>query len=295
MRDADTAMYAAKDSGKNTIRAFETGMHRRVLDRLELTGELQRAIEREEFELEYQPVVELQTGSIYGVEALVRWSHPERGRVAPAEFIPLAEETGLIVPLGEWILRTACEQASRWNRDLTGRPPVTIGVNVSTRQLHDPTFPALVRDVLASTGMPPSSLALEITESLLPEDGAAVIEQLSQLAALGVHIAVDDFGTGYSALSRLHHFPIDTVKIDRSFITGLERDANKAQLVQGIVSLAESLNLVVVAEGIEHPAQASQLRAMRAHYGQGYLFSPPVAPDRVSVLLQDPDALAAAA
>ncbi|MGH2881474.1 MAG: EAL domain-containing protein, partial [Solirubrobacteraceae bacterium] len=179
--------------------------------------------------------------------------------------------------------------------ELPERPPITIGVNVSTRQLHDPAFPDLVRDVLASTGVAASSLALEITESLLPEDGAAVTEQLAQLAALGVHIAVDDFGTGYSALSRLHHFPIDTVKIDRSFIAGLERDSGKVQLVQGIVSLAESLNLVVVAEGIEHPAQAEQLRAMRAHYGQGYLFSPPVAPDRFRVLLQNPGALAAAA
>jgi diguanylate cyclase (GGDEF)-like protein len=291
MRDADTAMYAAKDAGKNTIRAFEAGMHRRVLDRLELTGELQQAIEQEQFELEYQPVVNLQTGQIYGAEALVRWSHPERGRVAPAEFIPLAEETGLIVPLGEWILRTACEQAGRWNRQRPDRPPVAMGVNVSTRQLHDPSFPDLVRDALASSGVAPDSLALEITESLLPEDGAAVIERLAELAALGVHVTVDDFGTGYSSLSRLHHFPIDTVKIDRSFIGVLERDPSKVQLVQGIVSLAESLDLVVVAEGIEHPEQAEQLRAMRARYGQGYLFSPPVAPDRFWALLEDPDAL----
>jgi EAL domain-containing protein (putative c-di-GMP-specific phosphodiesterase class I) len=215
--------------------------------------------------------------------------------VAPAEFIALAEETGLIVPLGAWILRTACAQASRWNRMLPDRPPITIGVNVSTRQLHDPSFPELVRDVLASTGVAPQSLALEITESLLPEDGAAVTERLAELAAAGVHIAVDDFGTGYSALSRLHHFPIDTVKIDRSFITGLERDGNKAQLVQGIVSLAESLSLVVVAEGIEHPAQAEQVRAMRGHYGQGYLFSPPLPPERLWDLLQEPGALAFAA
>jgi diguanylate cyclase (GGDEF)-like protein/PAS domain S-box-containing protein len=295
MRDADTAMYAAKDSGKNAAQVFEAGMHRRVLDRLELTAELQHALDQGQFELDYQPVVNLQTGEIYGAEALVRWAHPQRGRVAPNEFIPLAEETGLIVPLGAWILRTACEQASRWNRELPDRPPVTIGVNVSTRQLHDPRFTDLVRDVLASTGVPATSLALEITESLLPEDGAAVIAQLTELEALGVHIAVDDFGTGYSALSRLHHFPIDTVKIDRSFITGIEVDGTKAQLVKGIVSLAESLNLVVVVEGIEHAAQAEQLRAMRAHYGQGYLFSRPVAPEQMFAVLQDPDVLAAAA
>jgi EAL domain-containing protein (putative c-di-GMP-specific phosphodiesterase class I) len=288
-------MYAAKESGKNTVQAFEAGMHRRVLDRLELTGELQRAIELEQFELDYQPVVNLKTGDIYGVEALVRWAHPERGRVAPADFIPLAEETGLIVPLGAWILRTACEQASCWNRALPDRSPIAIGVNVSTRQLHDPTFPKLVREVLAGTGVAPTSLALEITESLMPEDGAAVIERLAELAALGVHIAVDDFGTGYSALSRLHHFPIDTVKIDRSFITGIERDPGKAQLVQGIVSLAESLDLVVVAEGIEDPGQAEQLRAMNASYGQGYLFSRPVAPERMWALLQGPGVSAIAA
>ena len=175
------------------------------------------------------------------------------------------------------------------------RPPITIGVNVSTRQLHDPRFPEIVREVLVDTGMEPSSLALEITESLMPEDGASMIEQLAQLAELGVHIAVDDFGTGYSALSRLHHFPIDTVKIDRSFITGIERDAGKARLVQGIVNLAESLDLVVVAEGIEQPEQAAQLKAMRASYGQGYLFSRPVAPEAMFALLQDPAALAAAA
>ena len=295
MRDADTAMYAAKDSGKNTAEAFEAGMHRRVLERLELTGELQHALDQRQFELDYQPVVNLQTGEIYGVEALVRWAHPQRGRVAPNDFIPLAEETGLIVPLGAWILRTACEQASRWSNAMPHRPPITIGVNVSTRQLHDPRFPEIVREVLVDTGMEPSSLALEITESLMPEDGASMIEQLAQLAELGVHIAVDDFGTGYSALSRLHHFPIDTVKIDRSFIAGIERDAGKARLVQGIVNLAESLDLVVVAEGIEQPEQAAQLKAMRASYGQGYLFSRPVAPEAMFALLQDPAALAAAA
>jgi EAL domain-containing protein (putative c-di-GMP-specific phosphodiesterase class I) len=199
------------------------------------------------------------------------------------------------VPLGAWILRTACEQAERWNRALPDRPPIAIGVNVSTRQLHDPTFPELVREVLASTGVQPTSLALEITESLMPEDSAVVIEGLAQLAALGVHIAVDDFGTGYSALSRLHHFPIDTVKIDRSFITGIEHDRDKARLVQGIVSLSESLNLVVVAEGIEHAAQAEQLGAMGARYGQGYLFSRPAGPEQMGALLQDPDASAIAA
>jgi predicted signal transduction protein with EAL and GGDEF domain len=295
MRDADTAMYAAKECGKNTVRVFEDGMHRRVLDRLELTGELQQAVGQEQFELDYQPVVELQTGRIVGAEALVRWAHPSRGRLAPVEFVGLAEETGLIVPLGGWILRTACRQAASWSHALPERPPFEINVNVSTRQLQDPTFPALVANVLTETGVPPHALVLEITESLLPEDGAAMIEQLGRLKSLGLRIAVDDFGTGYSALSRLHHFPIDIVKIDRSFITDIERDRSRAQLVQGIVSLAGSLELDVVAEGIEHPAQADQLREMRTPHGQGYLFSRPVAPDRMWALLQAGalDALAA--
>jgi diguanylate cyclase (GGDEF)-like protein/PAS domain S-box-containing protein len=291
MRDADTA----KDGGKSTVRTFETGMHRRVLDRLELTGQLMQALDHGQFELDYQPIVNLRTGGIAGAEALVRWTHPTLGRVAPAEFIGLAEETGLIVPLGAWILRTACQQVARWRRALPDRAPFKIGVNVSTRQLQDPGFPELVEDVLASTDLEPCLLVLEITESLLPEDGAAMIEQLKRLNSLGVRIAVDDFGTGYSALSRLHHFPIHIVKIDRSFIAGIEGDGNKAQLVRGIVSLAESLDLDVVAEGIEHRAQAEQLREMRASHGQGYLFSRPVAPDRMGALLQDPDVLAAAA
>ncbi len=295
MRDADTAMYAAKDGGKGIVRTFETGMHRAALDRLELTGELQHALDQGQFELEYQPIINLRTGAISGAEALVRWAHPTRGRVAPAEFIGLAEGTGLIVPLGAWILRTACERVSEWRRALPDRAPFKIGVNVSTRQLQDPGFPELVEAVLASTGMEPHLLVLEITESLLPEDGAAMIEQLKRLNSAGVRVAVDDFGTGYSALSRLHHFPIHIVKIDRSFIAGIERDRNKAQLVQGIVSLAESLDLDVVAEGIEHPGQAEQLREMRASHGQGYLFSRPVAPERMLALLQDPGVLTVAA
>jgi diguanylate cyclase (GGDEF)-like protein len=295
MRDADTAMYAAKDTGKNRVRTFESGMHRRVVDRFELTGELQRALEQRQFELDYQPIVNLQTGEISGAEALVRWSHPTRGRVAPAEFIPLAEETGLIVPIGEWILRTACEQASRWRRALPDRAPFKLGVNVSTRQLQDPGFPELVQDVLTATDTEPHLLVLEITESLLPENGTAMVEQLNRINSLGVRIAVDDFGTGYSALSRLHHFPIQIVKIDRSFITGIEHDRNKHRLMQGIVSLAESLDLDVVAEGIEHAEQAEQLRAMQASHGQGYVFSRPVAPERMRALLQDSTALPVAA
>jgi diguanylate cyclase (GGDEF)-like protein len=286
LRNADTAMYAAKASGKNTLQMFEEGMHLRVLDRLELTGEMRIALESEQFVLEYQPIVELDTGKIRGAEALVRWEHPTRGRLEPMQFIGLAEETGLIVPLGEWILRTACGQAAKWTRRVSAQTPLQINVNVSTRQLHDPGFPAIVADVLSETGLEPGRLVLEITESLLPDDADATVAQLEQLKGVGVRIAVDDFGTGYSALSRLQRFPIDVVKIDRSFIEGMENDPGKVQLVQGIVNLGESLQLEIVAEGIEERAQADRLRGMRPSLAQGFLFSRPIRPEELTELLR---------
>ncbi len=285
LRNADTAMYAAKASGKNTVQVFEEGMHLRVLDRLELTGEMRLALERDEFELEYQPIVELDTGKIRGAEALVRWQHPTRGRLNPMQFIGLAEETGLIVPLGAWILRAACVQAAEWNGHAS-KSPLQINVNVSTRQLHDPDFPEIVADVLADTRLDPSLLVLEITESVLPDDADATVAQLEQLKEIGVRIAVDDFGTGYSALSRLQRFPIDVVKIDRSFIEGMEHDPAKAQLVQGIMNLGESLRLEIVAEGIEEREQADQFRGMRPSLAQGFLFSRPIRGEELSELLR---------
>jgi diguanylate cyclase (GGDEF)-like protein/PAS domain S-box-containing protein len=285
LRNADTAMYAAKDAGKGTAQTFEAGMHQRVLDRLELTGELQRAIEREQFELDYQPIVELATGHIVGAEALVRWAHPTRGRLAPGSFISLAEETGMIVALGGWVLRVACAQGAAWQREFPLRA-LYINVNVSTRQLHDPEFPGLVAAVLRDSGLPGSQLVLEVTESVLPDDNQEMIDQLLALKALGVRVAVDDFGSGYSALSRLQAYPVDILKIDRSFIDGLERDAGKGQLVQGIVNLGESLHLEIVAEGIEEREQADQLREMRSPLGQGFLFSHPIAAEQMGALLR---------
>ncbi len=286
LRNADTAMYAAKEAGKGTAQAFEAGMHERVLDRLELTGELQRALEAQEFELDYQPIVELESGRITGAEALVRWAHPTRGRLAPGHFIALAETTGLIVPLGRWILDTACEQAAQWQREFPDRR-LDINVNVSTRQLHDPTFPQTVASALRDSGIEPDLLVLEITESLLPDASAEIIDQLGQLKALGVRVAVDDFGTGYSALSRLQAYPVDILKIDRSFIDGIEHDPGKGQLVRGIVNLGASLQLQVVAEGIEEREQADQLRAMRSPLGQGFLFSRPLDAGRMGELLRE--------
>lgn len=285
LRNADTAMYAAKESGKSTVQAFEEGMHRRVLDRLELTAQLRRALELEQFELDYQPIVALQTGRIAGVEALVRWAHPERGRLAPDRFIGLAEETGLIIPLGAWILTSACALANRWRGGCGNDAPPYICVNASARQLHDDRFPETVTDALRSTGLDPGALVIEMTESLLADDSEAMIGRLEALRALGVRIAVDDFGTGYSALSRLQRFPIDILKIDRSFSCGIESDTKKAQLVRGIVNLAQSLDLLVIAEGIEEVEQAERLLEMHARFGQGYLFSRPVSDRQLESLL----------
>jgi diguanylate cyclase (GGDEF)-like protein/PAS domain S-box-containing protein len=284
LRNADTAMYAAKDAGKGAIETFEEGMHKRVLDRLELTGELQRALDRREFELDYQPIVELEHGHVIGCEALVRWAHPVRGRLLPAHFIALAEETGLIVPLGTWVLNRACAQAAIWQREFPDRG-LYMAVNVSTRQLHDLSFPETVANALHDSRVDPALVVLEITESLLPDDSDQIIDQLHNLKALGVRLAVDDFGTGYSALSRLQAYPVDILKIDRSFINGIEHDAGKLELVRGIVNLGESLHMSVVAEGIEEPEQADQIRRMQSPVGQGYLFSRPVASDRLHALL----------
>jgi diguanylate cyclase (GGDEF)-like protein/PAS domain S-box-containing protein len=284
LRNADMAMYAAKADGKASIRTFEPSMHRRVLERLELTGELRAALDAKQFELDYQPIVELDSGRIVGVEALVRWQHPHRSRLAPDQFIGLAEETGLIVPLGLWVLETACAQARRWQLAFPDRH-LQLSVNVSTRQLHEPDFISTVDDVLRATELPPESLAIEITEGLLLGDRDEVVAQLEGLKALGLKVAVDDFGTGYSSLSHLRHFPIDILKIDKSFVDGIDCDPGKAKLVHGIVNLGDSLLLEVVAEGIEQQSQANEFSGMRLSLAQGFLFSRPLPGAEIDALL----------
>jgi EAL domain-containing protein (putative c-di-GMP-specific phosphodiesterase class I) len=230
---------------------------------------------RGELELDYQPIVTLADGGIAGVEALVRWAHPTRGRLSPLHFISLAEETGAIGALGLWVLLQACGDV-RALQEATGRGDLYVSVNVSTKQLHDRTFPDAVADVLAQTGLPARALVLELTESLLVHDRDAIITQLRRLKDLGLRLAVDDFGTGYSVLSYLQEFPVDVLKIDKSFVDDIHRQPDKAKLVEGIVGLSESLRLEVVAEGIELDEQAERLRAIRSPLGQGYLFSRPV-------------------
>ena len=285
LRNADVAMYMAKAEGKNRFELFNPAMHSAMLQRLDVEADLRRAVERGEFVLHYQPTVVLSTGRIAGVEALVRWQHPERGLVPPLEFISIAEDTGLIVPLGEWVLETACRQAQEWCTAHPKDPPLTMSVNLSARQLQHESIVKTVERVLASSGLAPESLVLEITESAVMNDHVTTIVRLNQLKALGVRIAVDDFGTGYSSLSYLRRFPIDVLKIDRSFVDGVTDGPQKQALLRTIVELGRTLNLETVAEGIEQPEELQQLRSLDCDLGQGYYFARPLDAEGVGELL----------
>ncbi|MEA2548971.1 MAG: hypothetical protein QOE42_1569, partial [Chloroflexota bacterium] len=274
LRNADVAMYTAKTNGKNRLEVFEPGMHTAALTRLALKGDLERALERDEFSLVYQPIVRLAGGRLSGVEALLRWQHRERGAVGPAEFIPVAEETGVILPLGRWVLERACAQAAAWNA--ISPQPITMSVNVSGRQLQHPGFAAEVAGVLASTGLAPQLLTLELTESVLMQDAEAATAVLVELKGLGVRLAIDDFGTGYSSLNYLRRFPIDELKIDRSFVASLDDGPTQSAVVLSILRLSETLHLETVAEGIEESSQLAALRELGADFGQGYLFARPL-------------------
>jgi diguanylate cyclase (GGDEF)-like protein/PAS domain S-box-containing protein len=276
LRNADVAMYAAKERGKARVAGFEDAMRVQVVERLELTGQLGAAIERDELVLDYQPLVELGDGAIAGFEALLRWEHPTRGRLAPDRFIALAESTGLIVPIGAWVIRTACAQLRRWQDDHPWAQELEVSVNISAHQLGAGDLPAVVRAAVAEAGIEARQLTLEITESLLVEDGDRIQRELRELKQIGVRLAVDDFGTGYSALSYLRSFPLDVLKIDRSFIAGIDHDPDRARLVRDIVEMAHNLGLIVVTEGIEEAAEATLARELRSDYGQGYWFSRPV-------------------
>ena len=278
LRNADVAMYRAKAAGKSRHAVFEPAMHAAVLERVELEADLRRAVERGELTLVYQPLVELATGRLLSFEALVRWHHPRRGLVAPALFVPLAEDTGLIAGVGRWVLRAACAQLAAWAAE-PGLADVGVGVNVSGRQIDDPGFVADVAAVLAETGLAPARLTLEITESVIMREPDATLERLHALKALGVRLAIDDFGTGYSSLSYLQRFPVDALKIDKSFVDGVGRGGSDAALARTIVALAEMLRIRSVAEGIERADQRAQLAALGCDVGQGYLFARPLAPD----------------
>ncbi|HYL38409.1 MAG TPA: EAL domain-containing protein [Bryobacteraceae bacterium] len=281
LRNADTAMYYAKARGKARFEVFNEGMRERAVARMELESDLRAAIEDAHLVLYYQPEVSLRTGRVVGYEALIRWNHPERGMVMPAEFLPLAEETGLIIPIGRWVLKEACRQMAEWHRNFPLEPPLAISVNLSSKEMADPELVANVAGTLAETGLDPGCLRIELTESSILEDFEMTVVTLRRLKELRISLEIDDFGTGYSSLSRLHEFPFDTVKIDRSFVKDLETESESLHLVETIVNLAHSLGLGVVAEGIETRQQLERLAALGCGYGQGYYFSKPA--DRHSV------------
>jgi diguanylate cyclase (GGDEF)-like protein/PAS domain S-box-containing protein len=285
LRDADTAMYRAKAGGRGRYEIFDPEMQAQAAARLRMEGELRRALEREEFRVAYQPIVSLETGVPIGFEALVRWEHPERGRILPGEFISLAEETGLIVPLGSWVLREACRQLRAWQTELPGWSGLLMSVNLSPRQFARADLVRQVDEVLRELSLPPGTLQLELTESLLMEDAEAAVAVLAALESRGVRLAIDDFGTGYSSLSYLQRFPISTLKIDRSFVAGMEAGSSQSKLVRTMVGLARSLGMGVVAEGVETEEQLRVLKRLGCERGQGFLFSHALSSDEVVPLL----------
>jgi diguanylate cyclase (GGDEF)-like protein len=285
LRDADVAMYSAKTNGKARYQVFDHTMGAQATERLEVETDLRRAVERGEFCVHYQPIVQLTTGRIVEMEALVRWEHPRRGLVLPALFIPLAEETGLIVPIGQWVLEEACRQARAWEQQFPAQRPLVINVNLSGRQLQQPDLIAVVTDALSKSGLAPSRLKLEITESVVMQDAEGTIATLWALKELGIQLAIDDFGTGYSSLSYLKRFPVDTLKIDRSFVDGLGCDSQDTAVVGAIMALAKAFNLTVTGEGIETFEQGEELRAQCCDLGQGFYFAKPQSSAAVSALL----------
>jgi diguanylate cyclase (GGDEF)-like protein len=283
LRNADFAMYHAKDCGRNSYQFFKPDMNRRAMERQAIEDSLRLAVERQELLLHYQPTVDLGTGAIIGVEALVRWQHPKLGLVPPGQFIPISEECGLIVPVGRWVLHEACRQARAWQ--MAGLAPVCIAVNISSVELQTPHFAAGVRAVLTETGLDPRHLELELTETFLMQDSKSTAEVLKELKDIGVSIALDDFGTGYSSLSYLKRFPIDALKIDRSFVYDITTDADDASIVTAVIGMGKNLHMRIVAEGVETREQLEFLQEHGCPQGQGFYFSRPLPAEQFGELL----------
>jgi diguanylate cyclase (GGDEF)-like protein/PAS domain S-box-containing protein len=287
LRDADTAMYRAKSLGKARYEIFDKAMHARAINLLQMETDMRRALERDEFILHYQPIVALDNFQLRGFEALVRWQHPERGFISPMDFIPVAEETGMIVQLGEWVMREACRQMHRWQKCFPLDHPLFITVNLSSKQFTQESLISTFAMILQETGVKPQSVKLEITESVVMENVDTATDMLRQLRSLGVKLAIDDFGTGYSSLSYLHRFPIDTLKIDRSFVTRMSENNENVEIVRTIVVLAQNLGMDVVAEGVETNEQLVILQKLGCENGQGYFFSKPVNSDGAEKIIAE--------
>jgi len=281
LRNADLAMYRAKQAGRGRTELFETGMHIAMLERLGLEGELRRALDRGEFRLVYQPVVDLISGEVTGCEALIRWHHPERGLISPSDFIPVAEETGLVVPMGRWVLGEAFRQAAAWHRADPALAGLVVAANLSARQLQHPDLLAHVRAALDASGVDPHLITLELTESAIMDEGTGAQRRLQGLQELGVRLALDDFGTGYSSLRYLQTFPIGVLKLDKSFVDPLDREGHGTVLARAVLNLAEALGLHTIAEGVERAEQAEILADLGYRHAQGYLFARPLPPDEL--------------
>jgi EAL domain-containing protein (putative c-di-GMP-specific phosphodiesterase class I) len=289
LRNAEVAMFHAKRHGRTGFEVFEPAMRAAVAERLALKAELERAVVASEFVIHYQPIVMLESGDICGVEALVRWNHPERGLIPPFHFIPLAEETGLIVPLGRFVLHEALRQGRAWQK-LIGQPDFVMSINLSGRQLDHGTLVKDVGRAIERTGIDPQTVILEITETALMEDVEAAIGRLNELKTLGIQMAIDDFGTGYSSLQYLRQFPADIIKVAKPFVDGVvERGSDEYRIADAIVRLGETFGLRALAEGIELPEQREMLRDLRCELGQGFLFSRPLEPEAIEELLKSPD------
>jgi len=285
LRDADTAMYRAKAEGRARFAVFDPAQRTAVVERLQLAHDLKRALERREFRVVYQPVVDLQTGRLAGFESLVRWLHPTRGAVPPSAFIQLAEETGLIVPLGQWVFRESCETMARWCRNRVIPDSFKLSVNMSGREFTQPNVVEFLQSVLDDTGAPANRLTIEITESVLMQHAQVMARRIAQFRALGLQIAIDDFGTGYSSLSYLHEFAVDTLKIDRSFVSRISATGEHIEIARAVIALAHNLGLSVVAEGVETPEQFAWLARLGCEFGQGFCFARPGSLEDVEALL----------
>ncbi|MBA2528917.1 MAG: bifunctional diguanylate cyclase/phosphodiesterase, partial [Euzebyales bacterium] len=285
LRDAGAALHRAKELGGGRVATYDQQLHTRAVGRLRTDSELRRALQRGELRLDYQPIVSLDCGRLDGVEALLRWQHPERGLVAPLDFLPVAEETGLIVPIGSWVVRETLAQLRRWDERFPDQRPVAAGINLSGRQVLEPGLAAMVATALDEAGVDPGRIVMEITESVVMEDVATSARVLGELKGLGLRLAIDDFGTGFSSLSYLKRFPVDLLKVDRSFVRGVGADAGDAAIVDAVITLARALCLSTVAEGVETLAQRDRLQDLGCGYAQGWLYGRPVAPDLLLPLL----------